>query len=340
MPAEAPTHRPTVRPLTPGRYLRGAAGWAGLWAVVAAGGVLLGSQNIWTWEPAARADVLGMRLYLVAATSVVGAALALAGLGFQALLRNPLASPYVLGVSGGGMLAVILASLFVGVTLQPLFGFLGSLATVGIVYTLAQRRGRIEPYTLLLSGVILNAFYAAAIMLTSALVPPERRADITYYLMGNITPLVPRWTLVGVVGALAAGGAATFAARAKGFNLAALGEDTAGAMGVRIDRLRILTFVAASLMTGAAVALAGPIGFVGLVCPHILRMILGPDYRRLVPAACFFGAAFLVAADLALRLVQGAGGPVLPVGVLTAMCGGPFFIYLLRTRWHRTAQIR
>jgi iron complex transport system permease protein len=111
-------------------------------------------------------------------------------------------------------------------------------------------------------------------------------------------------------------------------------------MGVNVGRLRIVTFAAASLVTGASVTLAGPIGFVGLICPHLLRMVLGPDHRRLVPAALFFGAAFLVLADLAACLWEGAGNRALPVGVLTAMCGGPFFIYLLRTRWRRTAEIQ
>ena len=331
----------TLRPLSPGRYVRTLLVWAGVWVVVGVAAVLLGSQNIWAWDRwDQQRDVLQMRLYSVLTASVVGAALALAGLAFQALLRNPLASPYVLGVSGGGTLAVILASLFVGITLQPLFGFLGALATIVFVYTVAQRRGRIEPYTLLLSGVILNAFYAAAIMLASAQVPPAKRADIAYYMMGSISTLYVRWPLVAMVGVLAAAAAVVLAFLAKGFNLVALGEDTAGAMGIPVHRLRMATFVLASLVTGAAVSLAGPIGFVGLICPHILRMLLGPDHRRLVPASFFFGAAFLVLADLASRIVEGATGTVVPVGVLTAMCGGPFFVYLLRTRWRRTAEVQ
>jgi iron complex transport system permease protein len=177
-------------------------------------------------------------------------------------------------------------------------------------------------------------------MLVTALARPEQRGDIAVWMMGNIGAFGPQWPLIGIVGALAVGVATLFALLAKGFNLVAVGEDTAGALGVNVGRLRLVTFVAASLVTGASVALAGPIGFVGLICPHLMRMILGPDHRRLVPATLFFGATFLVLADFAACLWEGAGNRALPVGVLTAMCGGPFFIYLLRTRWRRTMETR
>jgi iron complex transport system permease protein len=326
--------------LTAARYALAIAGWAALWIAVAAVAVVVGGR-LWSWGSRLQMEnVLWLRLEWVATASVVGAALALAGLAFQALLRNPLAEPYILGVSGGAGLAFILASLFVSVLAAPAFGFLGALATVAIVYTIAQRRGRLEPYTLLLTGVIINAFYAAAIMLITALARPEQRGDIAVWMMGNIGAFGPQWTLVVVVGGLAAAAAVLFAFLAKSFNLVAVGEDTAGALGVRVERLRIVTFVAASLVTGASVALVGPIGFVGLICPHLLRMVMGPDHRRLVPAAFFFGATFLVLADLAACLWEGASDRSLPVGVLTAMCGGPFFIYLLRMRWRRSAEIR
>jgi iron complex transport system permease protein len=330
----------TPRPFTVGGYVLSIATWLSLWFGVAVVAVVVGGR-LWAWDTRLQMEnVLGLRLEWVATASVVGAALALAGLAFQALLRNPLAEPYILGVSGGAALAFILSSLFVSVTLAPVFGFVGALATVAIVYAIAQRRGRLEPYTLLLTGVIINAFYAAAIMLVTALVRPEQRGDIAVWMMGNIGAFGPQWGLVKVVGGLAAGAAILFALLAKGFNLVAVGEDTAGALGVPVERLRIVTFVVASLVTGASVALVGPIGFVGLICPHLLRMILGPDHRRLVPAAFFFGATFLVLADLLACLWEGASDRALPVGVLTAMCGVPFFIYLLRMRWRRSAEIR
>jgi len=329
-----------VRPFTSRGYVGGILVGFGVWAVVAAVAVGIGGR-LWAWDSVAQMrNVLALRLEWVMTASVVGAALALAGLAFQALLRNPLAEPYILGVSGGAGLGFILCQLFLSVVLAPLLGFAGALATVVIVYTVAQRRGRIEPYTLLLSGVIINAVYGAAIMLLTALARPEQRGDIAVWMMGNIGAFGPQWPLIVIVGALAAGVAALFALFAKGFNLVAVGEDTAGALGVNVGRLRLVTFVAASLVTGASVALAGPIGFVGLICPHLMRMLLGPDHRRLVPATLFFGATFLVLADFAACLWEGAGNRALPVGVLTAMCGGPFFIYLLRTRWRRMMETR
>ncbi len=331
----------TTRPLTVRRYVLSIFGWAAVWIAVSAVAVVLGAENIWAWaSPGDVRTVLTLRLYLVLTAGAVGAALALSGLALQALLRNPLADPYVLGVSGGASLGVIVASLWLTTIAAPLFGFVGALGTVGLVYAIAQRRGRLEPYTLLLSGVILNAFYGAAIMLVTVLVSPERRGDIAYWMMGSISTFDPRWSLVAVVGVLTVAVAVLFAYLAKGFNLVAVGEDTAGALGVPVERLRLATFVAASLVTGASVALAGPIGFVGLICPHLLRLVLGPDHRRLVPATVFFGASLLVVADLATRLLEGVGGQTPPVGVLTAMAGVPFFIYLLRTRWRRKTEIR
>jgi iron complex transport system permease protein len=327
-------------PLTARRYVQSTLAWLGVWLVVSAAAVVVGGR-LWTWDSWAQVqDVLALRLEWVMTASVVGGALALAGLAFQALLRNPLADPYVLGVSGGAALAYILSSLFLSVLFAPAAGFAGALATVVVVYAIAQRRGRLEPYTLLLTGVIINAFYAAAIMLVTALARPNERGDIAVWMMGNIGAFGPQWPLIGVVGTLAVGAAVLFAFLAKGFNLVAMGEDTAGSLGVRVERLRRITFVAASLVTGASVALAGPIGFVGLICPHLLRMTMGPDHRRLVPASLFFGATFLVLADLAACAWEGATDRSLPVGVLTAMCGGPFFIYLLRARWRKTAEVR
>lgn len=330
----------TPHPLTVRRYVLTTLAGAAAWLVVAAVAVVVGGR-LWAWGSAAQMhDVLWLRLEWVATASAVGAALALSGLALQALLRNPLAEPYILGVSGGAGLAYILASLFVSVVAAPAVAVLGALATVALVYAIARRRGRLEPYTLLLAGVILNAFYGAAIMLVTAIVRPEQRGDIAVWMMGTIGAFGPQWPLIGAVAALAVAGGGLFAFLAKGFNLVAAGEDTAGALGVRVERLRVITFVAASLLAGVSVALAGPIGFVGLIVPHVLRMLIGPDHRRLVPAALFAGAAFLVLADLAACLWEGATNRSVPVGVLTAMCGGPFFIYLLRTRWRKRMAVR
>jgi len=329
------------RPVTARQYVVSLGLWAVAWVIVAAAGVALGTENIWAWDAWDKVwAVLEIRLYTVMTARIVGASLGLAGLALQALLRNPLADPYILGVSGGASLGVILSSFF-SILLAPVFGFLGALVTVGVVYAVAQRRGRLEPYTLLLSGVILNAFYGAAIMLVVAMASPVDRGSIAYWMMGSIGTFDPRGApVVAVVGGLTVAAAVVFALAAKGFNLVVVGEDTAGALGVRVDRLRLVAFVVASLVTGASVALVGPIGFVGLICPHLLRLVIGPDHRRLVPATFFFGAIFLVAADLVTRLLASVGDQAPPVGVLTAMCGGPFFIYLLRTRWRRAAEVR
>lgn len=331
----------TNEPLTARRYVLSLAAWGAAWLLVSAAAVVLGSENIWAWQSAAGVrDILALRLYAVLTAGAVGASLALAGLALQALLRNPLADPFVLGVSGGASLAVVVSSLWLTAAGQAVFGFIGAIATIAAVYAVAQRRGRLEPYTLLLTGVVANAFYAAAIMLVIALVGPERRGDIAYWMMGSISTFDPQWSLAAVVAALALAAGGLFACMAKGFNLVAVGEDTAGALGINVDRLRLAAFIAASLLTGASVALAGPIGFVGLIAPHLVRMAMGPDHRRLVPAAMFFGAILLVAADLATRLLEGVGGQTPPVGVLTALTGVPFFIYLLRTRWRRQAELR
>jgi iron complex transport system permease protein len=327
----------TDRPLTPGRYITWVAAWAVVWLVVAAAAVYVGGR-LWNFSGLPLENMLALRLEAVATASVVGAALTLAGLALQALLRNPLADPYVLGVSGGASLAVILANFFLSVVWAPAFGFLGALGTIILIYAIAQRRGRLEPYTLLLTGVIVNAFYGAAIMLLTTLVRWEDRGNIAVWMMGDVGSRFgyeDPWPLIITVGVLAVAQAVVFAFFAKGFNLVATGEDTAGALGVRVERLRLLTFVAASLITGASVALAGPIGFVGLIAPHLLRLVFGPDHRRLVPAALFFGATFLVLADLGASVWTEASARSVPVGVVTALCGVPFFIYLLRSRGRR-----
>jgi iron complex transport system permease protein len=330
----------TARPFTARAYVLTVLTWAGVWLGVAAVSVIVGGE-LWTWDSPVQVHMaLRLRLEWVLTASVVGAALALSGLAFQALLRNPLAEPYILGVSGGAGLGFILAYLFLSVEVGAVAGFVGAVVTVALVYSIAQRRGRLEPYTLLLTGVVVNAFYGASIMLVTALAHPVERGDIALWMMGNIGAFGPQWGLISVVAALVAAAGVLYAFLAKGFNLAAVGEETAGSLGVRVGRLRMMTFVSASLLTGASVALAGPIGFVGLIVPHLLRMLLGPDHRRLVPASFFFGATFLVLADLAACLWEGASDRSLPVGVLTAMCGGPFFIYLLRTRWRRTAEVQ
>jgi iron complex transport system permease protein len=333
--------------LTAGRYVLVVLLAAAVWLGVAVLALFVGAENLWSFEGPTFWRIVDLRAERVLMAALVGAALAASGVAFQALLRNPLAEPYVLGVSGGASLGVILGTVFIPAALRRvaiaalpgmavtlsmvgLCGFVMALATVGMVYWIAQRRGRLDPYRLILTGVVVNAFFAAAIMLVTALSGDRLRNDIIFWLMGGLGSLQVRWGEMIVAAVVILGGLAVFAAQAKGFNLMAFGEDTAESLGLSVERHRRAAFVVASLLAGVSVSLAGPIGFVGLIVPHILRMIFGPDHRLLVPLSVFGGAVFLTVADRLVQVIpyELAGG--LPVGVVTAMCGVPFFILLMR----------
>ena len=282
------------------------------------------------------------RLLRLAAAAVVGAALGSSGAALQGLLRNPLAEPYVLGISSGAGVGVLL-----GLALAhraalptwastPVLAVLGAAATCGVVYGIAQRRGRLDPLVLLLSGVIVNAFNGAIMLAIFLLVPPRTVTNFTVWAMGGIseTIAITNQPFLVLCAAAVLAGWAVLILRGSAFNALGLGDDVAGATGVAVARLRIETFLIVALMTAAAVALAGPIGFVGLIVPHIGRMLVGPDHRRLAIVSGFGGAIFLMAADTLCRL---AGSWLrigeVPAGIVTALCGGPFFIYLLRGRF-------
>jgi len=209
-------------------------------------------------------------------------------------------------------------------------GFLMALLTIAMVYAIAQRRGRLDAYRLILTGVVVNAFFAAAIMLTTALAGDRFRNEIIFWLMGGLGRLRSQWGEITLAAPLMIIGIAVFAVQAKGFNLLAFGEDTAASLGLHVERHRRTAFVVASVLAGTSVSLAGPIGFVGLIVPHILRLVFGPDHRLLVPLSVFGGAVFLTVADRLVQMIpyEVVGG--LPVGVVTALCGVPFFIILLR----------
>lgn len=328
--------------LTARRYVLLLLAAFAVWLAVSGAALLVGPENIFSVGPQVRSEILAGRVGEVATAALVGAALAVSGAAFQALLRNPLADPYILGVSGGASLGVILgmlllpASWFVirlpyGGTLSVagLCGFVMALVTIAIVYLIAQRRGRLDPYRLILTGVVVNAFFAAAIMLCVALAGDRLRNELIYWLMGGLgNPRDQRGELTLAAVAVVAG-IAVFVTQAKGFNLLAFGEDVASSLGLHVERHRRMAFVVASLLAGVSVSLAGPIGFVGLIVPHILRMIFGSDHRLLVPLSVFGGAIFLTVAHRVLLAVpyEVAGG--LPVGVVTALCGVPFFILLM-----------
>ena len=274
--------------------------------------------------------VLRVRLPRVALAMLVGASLAVAGALFQALLRNPLADPFVLGVSGGaalgGILALSLGGLVgLGYGAVPPAAFAGAIATTLLLYAIAGVRGRVSATQLLLTGVVFNAFASAAIVFLASLAGRSEGADIFLWLIGSLS--AARGDLALWVGAFLAAGLAFALPLARGLNALVLGEESAQQLGVDVERQKRVLLVASSLMVGAAVSVAGLIGFVGLIIPHLLRLVVGPDHRLLLPSAALAGAAFLVLCDTAARVLL--GGRELPVGAITALAGGPLFLWLL-----------
>ena len=273
------------------------------------------------------------RLPRTLAAALVGATLAAAGVVFQALLRNPLATPFTLGVSAGAALGAILAislpiSLsFAGIPTVPIASFAGALGAVAIVYLLAtvRRRGRLSTSVLLLAGITLNSFFSSLILFVQYLADFTQTFRTVRWLMGDLdvagyAPIVA--ALPFTVLAFAA-----FAWLPRSLNVLALGDDAAAARGVEVQRIQRVAFVSASLATGAAVSLAGPVGFIGIIVPHLVRLLVGSDHRLVLPASALFGSAFLVGCDVVSRSLLAPRQ--LPVGILTALIGGPFFLWLL-----------
>ena len=272
------------------------------------------------------------RLPRTLAGALVGASLASAGVVFQGLLRNPLATPFTLGVSAGAAFGAMLAITFggsfgfAGLTSVPTASFAGSLGAVAIVYALARARQRgLSTNVLLLAGVTLNAFFSALILFVQYFADFAETYRSLRWLMGDLDvsayqPLVIALPLVVVAFVV-------FAWLARPLNLLSIGEDSAEMRGVEVVRAQRAAFFSASLATGAAVSVGGPIGFIGIVVPHLVRLMVGADHRIVLPASALFGAAFLVACDVLARTVM---PPVeLPVGIITALVGGPFFLWLL-----------
>ncbi|MHC4593258.1 MAG: FecCD family ABC transporter permease [Planctomycetota bacterium] len=262
-------------------------------------------------------------------------ALAVAGAIFQALLRNPLATPHTLGVSAGGALGAVVA-ISVGlpaVGLGPLtsvqfFALLGALANIGIIYLLARRKETFSPLKLLLAGVTLGLISSAAIMFVRFISDPHKLVMVDRWLMGGLD--VQGFRSVAAVLPLFLPAIALLLTQAGAMNQLSLGEEMAAGRGVDVGAVQVECFVAGSVLTAAVVSVAGPIGFVGLIVPHLLRGLFGPDHRTLLFLCFFGGGVFLAVAD---TIARSAFAPSeLPVGVLTAMLGGPFFLILLITR--------
>ena len=287
-----------------------------------------------SWTETQETIVLSLRLPRTLLAGIVGSALALAGAGFQAISRNPLADPYILGVSSGAAFGVVMAVLTglgtgSGIIFLPLFGFVGALVAAVVVYGIASIDGRLPVHTLLLAGVVVSLFFSSAIMLASALIQAEELQGIVFYLMGNLR-IVSYPTIGIVVGCLLIGTALIYA-QVLPLNLLSAGEEAAAQLGVEPERVKRIIFVACSLVTGAAVSASGSIAFVGLMVPHAVRLCFGSDNRLVIPASLLVGAIFLILADIIARTV--AAPLELPVGVITAFLGAPFFAYLLRSRY-------
>jgi len=270
--------------------------------------------------------VLNIRLPRILLGIVVGASLSVAGASFQALLRNPLADPYVLGISSGAALGAIVALIVEShMAISPEMAGL----IIAAVYLLGMRDGQIESSTLLLGGIISASFLSAVIMFLMTTLSGSNLRGTAFWLMGDLSTPQPTTLLylLGIGFLLAAGAIYT---TSSDLNLLLAGEKEAMHLGVEVRRVRIVVYIAASILTGLAVSVSGAIGYVGLLVPHVMRLIFGSDHRMLIPASALGGAIALVIADTLARTVVAPSD--LPVGAMTAMAGAPLFIYLLRRR--------
>ena len=301
---------------------------------LALGGVHLPWREVWSGltgaasSPEARVIVREIRLPRVLLAMLVGAALAVSGTALQALLRNPLADPYVLGISSGAALGAIIA-LWVGGRLaaaSPLVAFAGALVTMAWVYLLGRRAGRLASYTLVLAGVITASFLSAVILFVLTLLSTRDVRGIAFWLMGDLSVVTE--TQLRILLPVVVLGILTLYTFAKDLNVLLLGEEEAAHLGVNVARVQTAVYVLASLLTGVAVSVSGAIGYLGLLVPHLGRMVVGNDHRTLLPTAALGGAIVLTLSDTLARTVVAPAE--LPVGAVTALAGAPVFIYLLR----------
>ena len=269
-----------------------------------------------------------IRLPRILLAAAVGGSLATAGASYQALLRNPLAEPYLLGVSNGAAVGTMIALVFFGAHewSRPLLAFVGALVATLAVYQLARGRAGATPERLILAGVIVTTFLSSAIVFVTTLMDATRIRSFTFWLLGDLSGATK--TLLPLVIAISLLGTVALTLNARSLNLLMLGERDAFDLGVEVGRVRIVVFVIASLLVGSAVAASGSVGYVGLVVPHLVRLSLGSDNRISIPAAALGGALFVIVADTAARTI--IAPRELPVGAITALIGAPLFIYLLK----------
>jgi len=288
-----------------------------------------------SWDPSVELIVWQYRIPVVVGAALVGAALSIAGTLFQGMLRNPLADPFLIGTSSGAALGASIAFVLPFDTLYgsffsltPILAFVGALVTVLLVYAIARTDGRTPVVTLLLAGVVVNAVLIAFQTLILTLVPHSQFTvqSLFSWLSGGVA--VTGWPPVLIVGAITIVGIILSLSLASILDVFALGEESASHLGLHIEWYKFLIVIVASLLTAAAVSISGLIGFVGLVTPHVMRLLLGPKHRFLLPTTALGGAIFLTLADLLARVL--IPGTILPVGVFTALVGAPFFLFLLR----------
>ncbi|MBU5673139.1 iron ABC transporter permease [Paenibacillus brevis] len=284
------------------------------------------------WSPAQGHIVWDIRFPRVLLGVVVGAGLSVAGVAAQALMRNSLAEPYILGVSSGASVGATLVILFgafsyLGQYALSLAAFGGSLVTMGLVFLLARVRGQISTTRLLLAGIAISMMMSAATNFIVTMAPREEGIRTAmYWMMGSLAGA--KWAYLSLPTLVVIGGTALLSFSYRSLNSLLMGDDTAVTLGVNIQRFRIILILTLALLTGTLVAISGAIGFVGLMVPHIVRLLVGSDHRRVLPVSLFMGAIFIVWADVLARLVLAP--EELPIGIVTALCGGPFFIWLLR----------
>lgn len=287
----------------------------------------------------ARTILLQVRMPRMLLGFLVGCSLATVGVALQALLRNPLADPYVLGVSSGAALGAAVGVLlgagttFLAETALPVCGFAGGLLALVIVYRMAASYEQLPIHSLLLTGVILNAIFSALIMFITSILEPNRSYGMMAWLMGTLT--APTYgSLAGLIVYLSIGLVLLFG-QMRALNILALGEESARTLGIDTERAKRSLFVLAALVTGAVVSVSGMIGFIGMVVPHAVRLVTGADHRLLLPASALVGGTFLMGADTIARTMISPAE--IPVGIITALAGGPFFVYLLLWRKDRLA---
>ena len=277
--------------------------------------------------------IIHIRLPRVLGGALVGVALAVAGVAYQGIFRNPMADPYTIGAMGGASFGAAVAIVLgvgvalLGVNTVPIFAFIGALLSVFLVYAISREGPRVPITTLILSGLTVTIFFNALVTYLK-LIAGERLHALTFWIMGGFT--YTNWTDVSTIFPLVIIGTIVVYLYARDLNILVLGEEQAQHLGVELEKVKKILLAAGALITAAAVSISGLIGFVGLIIPHLTRILVGPDHRILLPTSAIVGASFMMICDALARVI--IAPTELPVGVITAVTGGPFFIYLLRRK--------